>query len=90
MRIQCKNCGHIEETNLRLFIRIIGGAMPFGGYWAWVTYLFAGTGFAMAIVIAIIAGGTAMLMYQNEIVEWICEKGYECPECHKNEWKTES
>lgn len=31
--------------------------MAIGGFWAWAAYLFAGTGFAMPIVIAIIAGG---------------------------------
>ena len=40
MEIKCKSCGHKEETSLRLFIRIIGGALPAGGYWAWVTYFF--------------------------------------------------
>lgn len=36
-----------ETVNTKLFIKIIGGAMPLGGYWAWVTYFFAGTGFAI-------------------------------------------
>lgn len=56
MEIKCKSCDHKEETSLRLFVRIIGGALPAGGYWAWVTYFFAGTGFAMPICIAMIAG----------------------------------
>ena len=38
MKIKCTSCGYREEVNTRLFIRIIGGVMPFGGYWAWVTY----------------------------------------------------
>lgn len=56
MKIKCRNCNHSEETSLGLFVKIIGGAMPVGGYWAWVTYLFAGTGFAMGIVVAIYCG----------------------------------
>lgn len=40
MKIKCTSCGYREEVNTRPFIRIIGGVMPFGGYWAWVTYFF--------------------------------------------------
>ena len=87
MKIRCEKCGHKETTNLRLFVRIIGGAMPLGGFWAWTAYLLAGTGFAMQIVIAIIAGGTAMLLFQNEIVTWIMDKGFKCPKCGASDWK---
>jgi hypothetical protein len=87
MDIECRACGHQEETNKDLFVKIIGGAMPIGGFWAWVTYLFAGTGFAMAIVIAIIAGGVGMLVFKDQIVEWISNQGYACPECGKTDWK---
>ena len=61
--------------------------MPFGGYWAWVTYFFAGTGFAMPIVIAIMTGGVALLAFQNEITEWICNKNYKCSNCGHKHWK---
>lgn len=44
MDINCKACGHKEKTNMGLIVKIIGGAMPIGGYWAWTVYLFAGTG----------------------------------------------
>jgi hypothetical protein len=74
MKIECNDCKSTEEVNLKLFVRIIGGALPLGGYWAWVTYLFAGTGFAMPIVIAIITGGIGILMFQDEICEWIIRK----------------
>ena len=87
MEIKCKSCGHKEETSLRFFIRIIGGALPAGGYWAWVSYFFAGTGFAMPICIAMIAGGAALLMFQNEIVKWLCEKGYKCSKCSNSNWE---
>lgn len=63
MKIRCTPCGYREEVNTRLFIRIIGSVMPFGGYWAWVTYFFAGTGFAMPIVIAIMTGEVALLVF---------------------------
>ena len=87
MKITCGGCGHQERTNLKFFVRIIGGAMPVGGYWAWVTYLFAGTGFAMPIVVAIITGGTAILIFQDEIIEWVVNRGYKCPKCGKVQWQ---
>ncbi len=86
MKIRCKKCGHFEETNLALFVKIIGGTMPLGGFWAWVTYLFAGTGFALPIVIAIISGGVAMLMFKDEIVGWIINSGYQSTKCHAVDW----
>ena len=87
MQIKCRNCGHTEETNLDLFVKIIGSAIPITGYWAWITYLFAGTGFAMGIVVAIIAGGTAMLAYKDEIVNWIINQNYKCVDCGVVNWK---
>lgn len=57
MKIRCRTCGHSEKTSLGFFVKLIGGAMPIGGFWAWVAYIFAGTGFALPIVIAIITGG---------------------------------
>lgn len=87
MDLKCKSCGHKEKTNLGLFVKIIGGAMPLGGFWAWTAYLFAGTGLAMPIVIAIIGGGTAMLVFKDQIVEWISNRGFECPECKEVDWE---
>ena len=87
MKIKCRNCENSEETDLGFFVKTIGAAMPIGGYWAWVTFLFAGTGFAMVIVIAIIAGGTSMLVYKDEIVEWIINQDYECKSCGEVEWE---
>lgn len=87
MKIKCTNCGYIEETDKDFFVKLIGGAMPAGGFWAWTTYLFAGTGFAMAIVVAIIGGGVAMLIFKDEIVEWIINKDYKCPKCGHVKWK---
>ncbi len=33
----------------------------------------------MPIVVAIISGGTAMLAFKEEIVEWIVNRGHACP-----------
>jgi hypothetical protein len=88
MKIRCRKCGHSEETSLGFFVKVIGGAMPIGGFWAWVTYLFAGTGFALPIVIAIITGGTAMLIFKDEIARWIINRGYKCPKCGAVDWET--
>jgi len=87
MEIKRAKCGHAEQTNLKLFVRIIGGAMPLGGFWAWTAYLFAGTGLAMPIVVAIITGGVGILVFQNEIVEWISNRGFDCPECGEVDWE---
>lgn len=89
MKIRCKKpgCGHVEETNLGLFIKILGGALPMGGFQAWRCYLFAGTGFALPIVAAIIAGGTALLLFKDEIVTWIINQGYKCPCCGDVDWE---
>ena len=89
MKIKCKNCGHSEETNLELFVKIIGGAMPVGGFWAWTAYIFAGTGFAMPIVLAIIAGGVGMLVFKDQIVTWISNRGYKCPKCNATQWEAD-
>lgn len=87
MKIKCTNCGHTEKTDKDFFVKLIGGAMPVGGFWAWTTYLFAGTGFAMAIVVAIIGGGIAMLVFKDEIVEWVINEDYKCPKCDEVKWK---
>lgn len=87
MRITCRQCGFSEKTNKDFFVKLIGGAMPVGGYWAWVTFLFAGTGFAMAIVVAIITGGVAMLVFKDQIMEWIINRGYKCPHCGSVKWE---
>jgi hypothetical protein len=86
MRIKCLDCGYSEEVNLELFVRILGGATAGFGFWAWTSFLFAGTGFAMAICIAIIGGGAAMLAYKDEIIDWIVNRGHECDECGSQKW----
>lgn len=87
MRIRCKKCGHEEHTNVSFFVKIIGGMMPVGGFWAWVTYFFAGTGFALPICIAIVTGGAAMLVFKDEIVKWIVSQNYQCEKCASTSWE---
>ena len=88
MKIKCGKCGHVEKTTVELIIKIIGGALPLGGFWAWVTYLFAGTGLALPIVIAIITGGVATLVFKDEITEWIVNRRYKCPKCGVIDWES--
>lgn len=85
MYIKCEKCSHCEEVNSKLFLRILGGAVAGSGYWAWVAYIFAGTGFAMPICIAIMAGGVAMVAYTDEIIAWI-SKRHNCEKCGSNKW----
>ncbi len=87
MKIKCGKCGHFEKTTVELFVNIIGGVMPIGGFWAWVAYLFAGTGLAMAIVIAIIIGGSGILVFKDKIVQWIVNRGHKCPKCGAVKWE---
>ena len=61
--------------------------MPVGGFAAWVTYLLAGTGFALEIVTALIVGGVALLVFKDEIVEFIINRGYKCPKCGSVSWE---
>ncbi len=86
MKIRCQNCGYTKKTSVSFFVSLIGGVLPLGGFWAWVTYFLAGTGLAMPIVIAMMTGGIGMLIFKNQIVEWIVNRGYKCPECGKVEW----
>jgi len=87
MKIKCSKCSHSEETTLGFFVKIIGGAMPLGGFYAWVTYLLAGTGFALPIVTSLITGGVGILFFKDEIVQWIVNRGYECPNCGAVKWE---
>lgn len=64
----------------------MGGAVAAFGFKAWIAFLFAGTGFAFAICVAIIAGGVAIAAFSKEISEWL-SKRYECPSCHNKSWE---
>ncbi len=82
--LKCKSCGHKEETSLKFFVRVIGVALPAGGAATWTTYLFVETGFALPICVAIITRGVAILAFQDEIIEWLADKGYKCEKCGKS------
>ncbi len=86
MKIWCNSCGYSEETNKELFVKIIGAAMPVGGFWAWVTFFFAGSGFALPICIAIVTGGVGILVYKDQIVKWVSNR-YNCPKCNAKSWE---
>lgn len=88
MKIKCDNCNHTEKVTIELIVKIIGGALPAGGFAAWVTYFFAGTGLALEICVALVAGGVAMLIFKDEIVTWIVNRGYKCPKCSSVKWNS--
>lgn len=83
--IRCKCCGHTEEFNKGLLVKIAGGVSVGLGGWAWVTYFFAGTGMALPLCIAIITGGVAMTAYADKIAKALSHK-YQCPKCNNNDW----
>ncbi len=85
MNIKCKKCGYTEETNKDFWVKVIGSTIPIVGFWGWTAFIFAGTGFALPIVTAMIIGGSGMLVYKDKIVKWISDK-YECPECDAKSW----
>ena len=85
MVIKCNNCSYKEALNKRFFFKLLGGGMVGFGFWAWVAYIFAGTGFALPICIAIVVGGAATAAFSNEIAEWVSTI-YECPRCKQKNW----
>lgn len=85
MQIKCKKCGHKETINKRFFVKALGGAVAGFGFWAWVAFLFAGTGFALPICIAIVTGGVAIAAFSDQITEW-ASKNFACPECGSKSW----
>ncbi len=87
MKIRCRSCSHSETLNKELIVTLLGGAVAGFGFWAWVSFLFAGTGFAMPICIALVVGGPALVIkYGDEIVEWLAKHGYTCKKCGANDW----
>lgn len=87
MKIRCRSCGHSETLNKELIVTLLGGAVAGFGFWAWVSFLFAGTGFAMPLCIAIVVGGPALaIKYGDEIVEWLAKHGYTCKQCSTSDW----
>lgn len=86
MYIKCKYCCHKETLDKRFILKAMGGAFAGGGFWAWVTYFFAGTGLAMPICIALVLGGAGLAAFSDEIAIWVSKK-YDCPKCSKRDWE---
>ncbi|RXJ78061.1 hypothetical protein CRV03_03570 [Arcobacter sp. F155] len=84
--IECKKCGFREKANKSFFLKVLGGGFVGSGFWAWVTYFFAGTGFAFTICVAIVTGGVALLAFSDEITQWLSER-YSCPDCNDRDWR---
>lgn len=84
--VECKNCGYKEEANKAFFLKVMGVGFVGYGSWAWVSFFFAGTGFAFAICVAIVTGGVALLAFSDQITKWVAER-YACPSCKCKEWK---
>jgi len=89
MKLKCKKCGHTETVNKRFFLKVIGVALSGGGFWAWVAYIFAGTGFALPICIAIVLGGAGLAAFADEIALWASKK-FPCPKCGSKDWSAEA
>lgn len=87
MKLVCKHCGHKETVNKKFFVKALGGAVAGFGFWAWVAFIFAGTGFALPICIAIVTGGVALAAFSDEIAEWASKK-FSCPNCGEKNWTT--
>ena len=85
--IRCNHCGYTTKVTKELLAKILGAATIGFGFKAWVGFLFAGTGFAMVLCIAIFIGGVALISYAKEIVEWL-NKQYPCPQCQSKLWQT--
>ncbi len=85
MYLKCKRCSYKETINKRFFVKVLGGGVSGFGFYAWVAYIFAGTGFALPICIAIVTGGIAIAAFSNEIAEWVSSR-YECPNCKAKDW----
>ena len=84
--VECKKCGYKEEANKTFFLKVMGVSFVGGGFWAWVSFFFAGTGFAFAICVAIVTGGVALLAFSDQITKWVAER-YACPSCKRKDWK---
>ena len=89
MYAKCANCGYSEEVNKYFILNVLGktaGAiLAGGGFWAWVSFFFAGTGLALPICIALVAGGIAVAAFSSEIAEWLSTR-YTCPSCGAKKW----
>ncbi|WP_293738668.1 hypothetical protein [uncultured Parasutterella sp.] len=85
--IKCKNCGHEEELTrgaLRKFITGSAGAIM-GGKAAYASYLFAGSGIASPLCIAIDVGGVCLALLPG--LRNLLARIKPCPECGFKDWE---
>lgn len=84
--LRCRRCGQLTPLTKEFFGHLIGGATIGMGMYAWLAFIFAGTGFALAICVAIMIGGAAIMSYSKEIIRWISSR-YDCEQCGQNDWE---
>ena len=100
MEIKCGNCGYKTPVTVNLIKSVIGGGLIAYGFVGWVTYAFAGLlgfyGGAALIVVALLAGGSAVLIGKDlnlvitvaqKITEFFNSKNYQCPSCEATDWQ---
>lgn len=85
--IVCKECGNKEQIDANLIAKILGTALVGGGVYAWVAFVFAGTGLALPICAAIVAGGVGVLNYKEEVGAWLAKQSYSCSKCGNKDWE---
>ena len=99
MKIKCGTCGYETLVTKRLLSGVLGSAVMSGGIIGWVTYAFAGMlgfyGGAALIALALIGGGSALLMEKDfglivpageKIADFLNHKNYSCKECKSTDW----
>ncbi len=83
--IKCKVCDFEKKAKSKVLVKIVGIALIAFGFWAWISYLFAGSGAALIICAAIIGAGVILLTFTDPIHKWYSKKD-ECPHCGMKEW----
>lgn len=84
--IKCKNCGHEEQiTGGILRKMVMGGALFKGGTAAWSSYLFAGSGIAYPLCVAIGVGGVCLAVIPG--LRHLLARLKPCPECGFKDWE---
>ncbi|UNM97203.1 hypothetical protein MMG00_04960 [Ignatzschineria rhizosphaerae] len=83
--IKCKICDFEKKAKNKLLIKMIGIALIAFGFWAWISYLFAGSGAAFIICVSIMGLGTIFLCFTDQIHRYNSTKE-NCPKCGKKEW----
>lgn len=74
-----------KKAKSKLLIKAIGVALIAFGFWAWISYTFAGSGAALIICSGIIGVGIIPLIFTDQIQKFNSTKE-DCPKCGKKEW----